>query len=124
MEVFYGADAVACRMDIVPLTLPKDWPTLQQPAIPLETFDSILNEIAPPKMRGKLRAEGSFSVGFRVNISHYENVDIERDEVFDDNAPRADVSLAFIAFRRAVCASLDRWYGTNNSPPAPGSLQH
>jgi hypothetical protein len=93
MGVVWGEDKAVCRADITALP--------PQESMSSETVDGVLDEIAPPKKRGTLRAQGSFQFW---QVSRYDNVSITRTQVTkaEDLLPR--ITLASVEFHRAACA--------------------
>jgi len=107
MGVVYGSDGSACRMDIAPL--PRSTDPKRQDVIPDETLDGILNEVAPPDKRGRLRVTGSSSPGPRLWM--YDKVVIEKYVTWDVADPQiVHVTLASVEFDRDECARFNTYH--------------
>jgi hypothetical protein len=106
--VQYGADHLACQIQIEP------YQPLIHPAAPTGTLMSsievseILEELAPPAMRGKEVNSGGFQSSCGVGIvNEYENVSIVRGM----NSCAASItvrdSAAQIIFKRDICPKVN-----------------
>ncbi len=105
MDVIWGPDGRACRMDLAPL------PSTE--TLSLETVDSIVDELAPPEIRGKLIVAGGHNNN--VRIWYYENVfvrGIVRGEGQDPSVVR--VETASIEFDRTACAAYNNVHTIKN----------
>jgi hypothetical protein len=103
--VVWGPDGTACRMDLAPL------PSTE--TISLETVASIVDELAPPEIRGKLLVEGGMNANIR--ITRYENLFVQSIVRGDEQDPSVvRVETTSIEFDRTDCAAYNNWHSIKN----------
>jgi hypothetical protein len=113
VTVEYGSDGFACEArifparpmaDDLPLNVPSNSP--KAPHMSSKSVSEILDEIAPPAMRGKALHVGSFQASCGVSSGEdWENVYISRGvDGCPPNREEADTGT-IVKFKRETCAA-------------------
>jgi len=97
LSVKYGSDRLACHISIEPVDIGN-------PYLPKEKVSALLDELAPPAMRGR-GGNGEFrsSACGGIGMADYENVLMERWPNYCAAAHPDTEKRAIIQFKRDVC---------------------
>jgi len=99
LGVQYGSDGIACHADITPLQRPLD-PSWRRDTIPVDTIDSILDELLPTEAYGKRTPFFVECLSLCMEVWQAKNVTIR---IGDRPLPRLEVEEVEIEFDRPPC---------------------
>jgi len=108
MTVGYGTDGKACMLEIEPRTHFLQG-TASSELLSHDTMTNILDEVAPPSMRGKVVNPGLFGVSGgcadQYTFTEYDNIETIVNSAYCENSK--GVHAAIVHFKRGACG---QWY--------------